>query len=417
VKPAIFISHSAKDPDSTRLLDELKTELERRGFEVLLDYARLQTGQKWRDEIHTWMSACHGAVILFTENAYNDSDWVLKEATILSWRVALDRDFKQRLIPVLFEPVEGPWLSEGRYEPLALGETQAIAHGEANIVARIADAFMPLFQEWPSTPLDEVLAEIATILRAVSEQRLRTVAAKLAKPIAWNPASGDTADIFAREILHVDLERVKDVLLELQPSLGASSALRILDFVSPYCIDPVAATPVARVALTEPGTPPRDAVALNANDARIADLHVQRARKRLKRWAIVRVTADGSGGDLEGALRQQIQAALLIESGVSNEPELLSGELAAAREDGDPYFVLIKSFVPPHILQRLRLAYPDCTLMVLTGESSTEPYDDTSSGVTVLRPLLAAGLEQKLVRLLVRARNIAANRNAPASGT
>ena len=407
LKPAIFISHSAKEPASLALLDALEGALTALGFEVLLDRTRLQAGQLWRQEIHTWMSRCHGAVILFSKNAYDDSDWVLKEATILSWRLALDPQFT--LVPVLFPPVEGPWLSKGRYEPLALGEVQAIDSRIAgDVVSRILARLTPLLRACPQTPLDDVLFDIAALLRGVAPAALQSIAVKLGKTIPWDPAA-DTADQFAREILHVDLARVKDVMLELQPSIGIDAAVKIVEYVAPYCIDPMIAAPVARVALRDPATPPRDAVALNATDADVGNLHIQRARQRRLPWIVIPVVA-GGGADHAGSYLRQIREEMsrredLHDIGV--RPALAKAVMNRARLDGDPYFILLQTYVGPAVLKTLRAEFPDCTLVVLTGDSGTAAYEKKNAGVWLLRPLLDRDAEIDLIVLLRRAREIA----------
>lgn len=386
------------------MLDALEKKLKQRGFDVLLDRKRLEGGQRWRQELHTWMASCHGAVILFSENAYKDSEWVLKEATILSWRKALDPDFE--LVPVTLSPVKGTWLSKGDYEPLALGEIQTIdgdlrEKAVTKVVARLA----PLLDACPATPLDEVLSFLAEKLRPIKPATLKNIAAKLGKPIQWDPAR-DTADQFAREILHVDLARVKDVMLELQPFVSAD-ALEIVNMVAPFCIDPVVAAPVARVALRTPAKPPRDAVALNATDPDIGELHIQRARQRLLRWVVIPVTA-GGGADQTGSLLRQIREALLVKVPQGRgKPAILASVLKTAREDGDPYFILLQKYVAPEVLRKLRDDYPDCTFVVLTGNARTAAYEKPNAGVRLLRPPLGQGVEDNLIVLLLRAREIA----------
>lgn len=406
MKPAIFISHSAKDPPAKALLAALEKKLSDLGFDVQIDRTRLQAGQCWRQELHTWMAGCHGAVVLFSKNAYEDSEWVLKEATILSWRKALDPDFE--LIPVLLPPVDGTWLSKGDYEPLALGEIQGVdGSNKAKAVAKVAARLAPLLATASSTPLDEVLRFLAEALRPVKATTLKAIAAKLGKPIQWDPAR-DTAEQFAREILHVELARVKDVMLELQPFVSAD-ALRIVNAVAPFCIDPIVAAPVARVALRDPAAPPRDAVALNASDPDIGDLHIQRARQRLLQWVVIPVTA-GGGADQAGSLLRQIREALLARPELArgrDRPAVLTGLLQAAREDGDPYFILLQKYVAPEVLRKLRDEYRDCTFVVLTGDAGTAAYEKKNSGVRLLRPPLARGAEDALIVLLLRAREIA----------
>ena len=90
MKPRVFISHSTKEEFSEQVLKAIKTVLEP-DFHLLLDRDVLPPGEEWRHELHTWLGWCHAAVILFSPEALVSS-WVLKEATILTWRRDLDKD-------------------------------------------------------------------------------------------------------------------------------------------------------------------------------------------------------------------------------------------------------------------------------------------------------------------------------------
>jgi len=77
VKSRIFISHSAKELDTSEFLEKLYEKLkEDSAFDVLVDRERLIPGCKWRDEIYTWMGLCHGAVILLTKNLLSDKSYI-----------------------------------------------------------------------------------------------------------------------------------------------------------------------------------------------------------------------------------------------------------------------------------------------------------------------------------------------------
>src|SRR5215510_15754830 len=104
--PLIFVSHCSKDNELTRkfcqaLRSEVGGELgcnpvvdyeKLQDYDVLVDFDELQAGKPWPKQLHEWMARCHAAVLLLTPNAVK-SPWVLKEATILSWRLSLDKNF------------------------------------------------------------------------------------------------------------------------------------------------------------------------------------------------------------------------------------------------------------------------------------------------------------------------------------
>src|SRR5678816_1440915 len=102
--PLIFVSHSSKDNDLTRdFCQALRAEVAGEStcdpvvdyeklpdYDVLVDINELQAGRPWPKQLHEWMARCHAAVLLLTPNAVK-SPWVLKEATILAWRLSLDK--------------------------------------------------------------------------------------------------------------------------------------------------------------------------------------------------------------------------------------------------------------------------------------------------------------------------------------
>src|SRR4051812_24231830 len=98
-RPRIFVSHSNNDPHSRAYIEAIEATLGAAGFEILVDRTRLEPGNKWRDEIYTWMGLCHAAIILVSDAAIRpESIWVPRESSILLWRRTLDPAFN--VIPV-----------------------------------------------------------------------------------------------------------------------------------------------------------------------------------------------------------------------------------------------------------------------------------------------------------------------------
>src|SRR5215207_1220095 len=118
--PTIFISHSCKDNEpvppaglspedaaarvgrlafSRKLRDALVTALGKdQRYKVFLDVrGGLKPGDIWQDGLHHALRMCSAGIVLLTPESL-ESGWVLKEATILSWRVFL-------LEPVVLVPI------------------------------------------------------------------------------------------------------------------------------------------------------------------------------------------------------------------------------------------------------------------------------------------------------------------------
>ncbi|MEM7356497.1 MAG: toll/interleukin-1 receptor domain-containing protein, partial [Acidobacteriota bacterium] len=151
----IFISHSCKDhetgppaglpPDeitaraerlsfARKLRDEVRTGLLTiDGLEVFLDVrGGLTAGDVWQDGLHQNLRSCAGAVLLLSPEAL-ESDWVLKEATILSWRVFLGE--RLVLVPVLLGVSRNDLVARG-FGAISLDAIQWIEVADASDAER-----------------------------------------------------------------------------------------------------------------------------------------------------------------------------------------------------------------------------------------------------------------------------------------
>lgn len=91
--PKLFISHSSDDAELTEAVrDALNPPGADDRFDLLLDIDRLQPGWAWEPFLHEWMAVCDAELLSLTESAV-ESHYVLKEATILAWRMSRDPDF------------------------------------------------------------------------------------------------------------------------------------------------------------------------------------------------------------------------------------------------------------------------------------------------------------------------------------
>ncbi len=110
----LFVSHSSRlddvahkytrDDHNWRLLEDTCRAIRQKyggRVEVLVDKDGLVPGEDWNHRLNLWLAECHVAIVLFSRRAIEKSDWVAKEAAILSWRAELDKDFT--LIPVMLD--------------------------------------------------------------------------------------------------------------------------------------------------------------------------------------------------------------------------------------------------------------------------------------------------------------------------
>ncbi|MCB1743275.1 MAG: toll/interleukin-1 receptor domain-containing protein [Gammaproteobacteria bacterium] len=212
----IFISHSTKTEPNLRLLGELVDAIadrviehagDRLSLRTVYDRADLVAGDAWYERISQWMAECHVAVILFSEAALFDSDWVRREAAVLTWRRELQKEFV--LLPVLLGEVRAEALEQGIYGVMRVAANQCIVcDGDAGA---LADA-------------------IVTALTARLEDFAACQAFK-AEHASFEPIEGHVCDALAGELtprqLDTGAERMGGVPLNWPLDVARRDALRL----------------------------------------------------------------------------------------------------------------------------------------------------------------------------------------------
>src|SRR5687767_8863832 len=93
----VFISYSRQDANT---VDKIAARLERDGFDVWIDRARIKGGELWTVAIVAAIDSADSFVLMLTPSA-TSSDNVRKE-------VQLAQDAKRRLFPLVIAPVTLP---------------------------------------------------------------------------------------------------------------------------------------------------------------------------------------------------------------------------------------------------------------------------------------------------------------------
>lgn len=399
-KPRIFVSHSNRNTQALAFLDLLYNELEKNGFDALVDRERLKAGANWRDEIYTWMGLCHGAVVLLSDNVFKpDSLWVPRESSILLWRRSLDPKFL--IVPVFMESVTDQHLDTGNFKDLNLREIEAVGQGEpADMVRLIIERLDGLKWEAP-TPLEELASQVSSLLRGLEEDAIRRAADILQIDLGpWEPA-GDPRRALALRMLQVNLKQSIEVLEYLVPYMEhESSADRILSIIAPSWVDLCSARWITHCAQSKDRKP---IVVLNARRKRTADMYVQRAccRPQKTMWPIItlsEVYGEATVSEILAEIdRVLVQAFRLEEDPFGDDVHKRLDELLKIRDkQGKPVFLLIryqshlKKFMP-----ELHAALPRITLFVLTGDELPDSAAFKSTPMRLLEPLLKPGVEEQ----------------------
>jgi hypothetical protein len=161
----IFISHSSHTEQDREFVQALAEGLTAKGYKVLLDMRQLRASDDWNKELNEWLAGCHAGILLLTPHSVK-RPWVLKEATILTWRRSLDPGFK--LFPRVFEGVSSEMLAQEKFAPLIINSIQKVSNNTpraiATEIAQIIGA--PVEVDTPLDRLAKVLADLLTPPRA-----------------------------------------------------------------------------------------------------------------------------------------------------------------------------------------------------------------------------------------------------------
>ena len=264
----LFISHSSrlddpvasddpeKNPNLKLLLDVIKDIKQEYGdaIDILVDKDELglPAGHDWEKRLNEWLAECHVAVILFSKRAIDTSNWVKKEATILSWRREMDKNF--RLIPVLLQGQTTPDdLEKDLFGTLSISKDQCIrdVNTSQDVLNGIKIALgdkETLQAKIRQTPFDKLQAVVAKLLAENSDGGALIDAWDMLddsdKP-QWDPnATGQFSHALTRYLLRDNansLVNFSTVLNKIRPKVKQDNAKEIFEYVRSLWVDAKAA--------------------------------------------------------------------------------------------------------------------------------------------------------------------------------
>jgi hypothetical protein len=422
--PTIFISHSCKDneqappailspPDaaaragrlafSRKLRDALDTELKKNPrYTVFLDVrGGLKPGDIWQDGLHRALRTCSAGVVLLTPESL-ESGWVLKETTILSWRVFLREPVV--LVPIVLG-VSDDELARRGFGALSLDRIQWVRVGatdQASIDRAVKETVAVFDDKVPDDPLalDQVLPPTERWIQELAEY-LRSAT-----------ASGSTAlttDSFVRMCRALDIspeerKRFDDdphVKLASQALLASDSQIvRLLneagtplkplrealkEVVAPLWVDPAPASRLAESA--------SHVVAIDATETKSAREYILRAFcNRIDPDRIVEPTdvTDGSDAQVLDAIVDAVGELFPIDDAAALRSDV--------EKDGPIFVILGPGSVRPTILDALTRDYPQLTFVTVAGAKPEVRLGAWWTRVRLLYPLLQPNREQAASR-------------------
>ncbi|MEG7525313.1 MAG: toll/interleukin-1 receptor domain-containing protein [Chromatiales bacterium] len=271
----LFISHSSRlDGVEQDKLDEdhnwqlLKATCKAlkdaygNSIDILVDQDEkgLYPGCDWESHLNEWLAECHAAIILFSKRAAETSQWVKKEATILTWRREIESNFT--LIPVMLKgQIKQADLEQDIWEILHVEKNQYIQDAESadDIVDGVKLALGApgaVKADFPQTPFERVESLVTKLLKeGTDKQNLTDVWESLEeceiKP-EWNPDETDRfSNALARYMLRDSqtcLQNFWHIINKLKPNPDQARAKELLKAIRALWVDTKAAglIPISR---------------------------------------------------------------------------------------------------------------------------------------------------------------------------
>jgi hypothetical protein len=401
----IFVSHSSLDTQLTRdVCDRLGVgSTSDSGYRVLADVDNLEADNDWPRYLLEWMARCHAAVIMLTENAAR-SKWVLKEATILSARRALDSSFK--LFIVKFPNTE-TLLAEQGYGPLFLTMIQHVgANDPDSIVATVRrELGEPVLSD---TPFDTLLGRLTDVLQSVKDNALARVSRKLntipPRLVITQSERTRQLETIARHLVCGDLGSYKGIaeLIDELNESGAEVVRNILRLVSPYWVEPAAAGQLPPLLVSSP----RRAAAING--ARVPDftgpLYVRRAHGPSLRQQLIPI----AGGNHDQLVEHVTQEICTFMRKRRNTPGATNDEVISDLNADRPrwYAILPPPLPDAETLRDLMDRFPTVAFILWTGQTLVR--DPALQDIVWLQPEVDVTREQQEHRAYREAEDILA---------
>jgi hypothetical protein len=415
----VFISHSCKDNEkkppaglskeqadaraerlkfARGLRDQLEAQLSKdKRFKVFLDVrGGLKPGDIWRNGLHNALRTCSAGIVLLTPESL-ESKWVLKEATILSWRVFVG-DLRV-LIPIVLG-VSRAELKEAGFGALDIdavqqidvesSSTKELALVVAKAVAAIKEKVVsPLAEDRPLPPTEFWIERFADRLgKVIGDPKTKLAGQYLSKMCAALEISQkdklgfDDKPLFnlASHLLFADDGQVMRFLQEVgDPDKEQRESLK--ESVVALWVDP---TPASR--LLQPGN---QVIAIDALEIASLSAYLERAFCNRVAWSrVVEIedTTDGTDAAVLAAVRTELGKLVNIDSVATLKAEV--------EKDGPVYVLLGPGSTRPSVLDSLTALYPHVIFIVAAGTKPEEKLGAWFQRAEPLRPSLQAAARE-----------------------
>lgn len=397
-RPRVFISHSAKEPDTRAALTELVEALRVTGFEPVVDYERLRNGELWWDALSLELRTAHAVMVLISPSGL-DSARVLQEVTL-----ALDnrldargniRVFALRMPDVSYETIKLSPL--GR---VGLHDVQSqIVQDTATLRSIVPEMLRAILAAYADRPHEALEATLETCLAELQPHALQLAAESLSLEVRLHSPLVLSARIVQRLLEYsgnpvIGARNVQRFLEGVLAPMSRRRAEIVLDIAFACAVLPDEVRGQLQRVLER--RPYGAAAVVTVEKTETGYLYVRRACCTPSPWNTHTSTGVGADRHLEELLAD-VRAYLVESLGFAddnpNDSEL-DDELAAFEESAGPVVVILKAVPDQQLLRRLVSRMPRVLFLFVSG--STKPIQ--TDGLYWLSPTLDRQEENHVLR-------------------
>jgi hypothetical protein len=366
-------------------LQEIKDEAGEPRLDVWLDQMTIAGDDDWTARLHWVLGSCDGAVVLL-DTVSAESEWVRKEATILTWRQSMASDVL--VVPVYLGDFEASLVEQGPWRPIGIRRLQGVrlatdtgSTADAKQLAKlVAERFRGLQRDDADTPMGQWVADLGGLIATVRPPQLRRAAKALGIADAeWNVLS-DPHVTMAHHLLLSNLVDAYDSVLELLRGLGGEAGKHLIAQILPIWVSPSAAAHLHASVVSDGAR----LILVNLRHQDSAREYLDRAWcGRLDRSEVASVPC--ATGEDETERLSDVEASLRAALGFEENEQ---DQLEAYLDDTDNMFVLLGA-ADGKLVGVLRAKYEKVRLLVHPGHDCAAARTELT-GAVVIEPLVAA---------------------------
>jgi hypothetical protein len=344
-----------------------------------LDHLDIAEGERWRQTIAWWLSACQVAVVLLSQEAL-DSPWVRYELSVLSGREQLGN---VHLVLVYVGMTPDEVHSHPELEPLQLGEIQSyheLVDGKPD--DEELDALVATVRKLgelgalDAPPIESLVVEVGTELQPVAKERVASARADLDGPTAdpWLLTGDDVRRDFAEAYCATPLDRTYPSLQTLaqDDNLQVKGLNCLIDLNVMTAFDARTVDQLREAGLGGPDR--RRSLVTSITRADLADVAAESVRFHTRmypyRFVVHWPITGASPAEVTEGLASELRDAI---AELADDDEEAEDFLDAVAARGHPVFALLAGAagITAEVLLTLERSFPTVVFVVLSSERRT----------------------------------------------